>query len=257
MELTLRFIGIILMFQIENSGKQTYEVYLPDGRSDPVTCSEFIPEHFAFVRVTTPIDESKINWPWVPCADGGGDCKLFPLDKEEIKISDVTGGNDVEVIATAALMPKYKDFTDKQDAVFATAGEREAVSVAFLKFDKGRLSGHAYANGMKYTKLEIATITGAAVKVEGKNRSFIAPKGSTIDIINLPFNIAAGTPGTHMGGGDRHHYFLYHKLSKSDKQPTEPCKSPADKTLLVTLGHGMSTAEETALSIACSNTIYP
>jgi hypothetical protein len=255
MELTLRFIGIILMFQLETANKQTYEVYLPDGRSEPVACAEFIPEHFAFIRVMTPIDEDKINWPWVPCADGGGDCKLFPLDNEEIRISDITGGDDVDVIDTAKMMPLYKDYTDKQDSLLDTAAKRQAASVAFLTFNKGKLTGHAFSNGMKYSKLEIKTIQGTEIKVEGNSRSFVAPKGSVIDIINLPFEIAAGTPGTHTGN-DRTHYFLYHKLMDPTKQPTMPCVSPADKMTAVP-GHGGSTAAGVALSVACSNTNYP
>jgi|GEM_PF-5051001 len=253
MDLIINFIGIILLFQTVSGGKTTYTIYLPDGRNDPAACASFIPEHYGFIRVTTPIDESKINWPYIPC-NQGADCKLFPLDKDEIKMTGINpGGGTVDVRPTAQLMPSYKDFNSYP----ITPATAAAASVATMSFSTGQLTGIGLGNGMLHTRLSIQTI-GSDIKIEGRNnRSLVVPMKSSVDILNLPLEIALGTPGTQMGGGDRVHYFLYHKLA--DKEPTGPCKAPGDPKSVASAAMNMGgpSAGEVSLSIACSNTNYP
>jgi hypothetical protein len=257
MDLIINFIGIILLYHTVNGSGVTTSItaYVPDGRSDPVACASFIPEHFAFIRVTTPIDESKIDWPYVAC-DQGADCKLFPLDKDEITIADVVGGADgvdLTVKPTVGLMPKYKDYSSEA----ITPAEALKKSVASMTFSKGVFTGHAAGNGMLYTRLSIPT-TGSVITIKGKGRSFVVSRGTSIDVINLPRELALGVPGSHVGGGDRTHYFLYHLVA--DKMPASPCVSPADPkkiTEMANKGHEPGAAAEVSLSIACSNTNYP
>ena len=256
MDLVINFIGIILLYQTVNggNGKISYTIYLPDGRNDPAACTMFIPEHYGFVRVTTPIDEAKINWPYIPC-DQTPDCKLFPLDKDEIKMTGIDPGDTVTVKPTATLMPAYKDYNSYP----VTPATAKAASVATLSFSTGTLTGIQLGNGMLHTRLSIQTI-GSDITIEGRNgKSFVLPQKSSVDILNLPLQIALGTPGTQMGGGDRAHFFLYHKLA--DHEPTGPCKAPGDPKQMLPMFKPMfmggPSAGEVSLSIACSNTNYP
>jgi hypothetical protein len=255
----LNFIGIILLYHSTNgSGKDIYTMYLPDGRNDPAQCMTFVPEHYAFIRITNPIDEAKINWPYIPC-EQGPDCKLFPLDKDEIKMTgvDLDPDTGVTVKATAGLMPKYVDFNAKANPITPTSALN--ASVATMKFSTGTLTGIGLGNGMLHTRLTVTT-GGGEITINGRNgRSFVV-NGGPIDILNLPLQIALGTPGTAMGGNDRVHFFLYHKLVEAGKEPDLPCKAPGDpKQLLPFMHMGLSgpVAGEVSLSIACSNSNYP
>lgn len=249
MDLIINFIGIILLFKTTTNNITTYTIYLPDGRNDPAACAKFIPEHYGFIRVTTPLDESKINWPYIAC-DQGPDCKLFPLDKDTIKMTGTDPGTGVDVKSTALLMPSYKDYNTYP----ITPANAEKASVATMKFSTGTLTGIGLGNGMLHTRLSIQTI-GSDITIEGRNgRSFVLPQKSVVDIMNLPLQIALGTPGTNMGGGDRVHFFLYHKLA--DHEPDSVCTAPGDaKQSPMNMGAG--SAGEVSLSIACSNTNYP
>src|ERR1051326_2412330 len=99
MDLTIRFIGIILLWKLNVSNGQagSVNVYVPDGRANTSVCGTVVKEHDAFIRVSgVSIGPNDIhNWPWVRC-DEGADCKLFPLNNgDDIRITGTADGTNV------------------------------------------------------------------------------------------------------------------------------------------------------------------
>jgi len=250
MDLVINFIGIILLYQTVIAPPYSYTIYLPDGRSHPAACGTPIPEHYAFIRVMGR-NVSAIKWPYIPCPSAGTECKLFPLNGgDAITMTGLPGAGGVDISdQTVKALPKYKDYNGSSITP-ATAATK---SVATMTFSTGIFSMSVFANGMKYTTLQVPS-TGGDITIAQGTKSFVVPKGSEVDVINLPFSVATGVLGMAMGGDDHVHYFLYHKLA--DAEPPQPCRSPATVQQAM---HAMGgpAGNEVSLSIACSNTNYP
>jgi hypothetical protein len=274
MDVIIMFIGIItLVTNVDTTGNVTsYDVYLPHGSTTVAMCKASVPPHTAFIRVRDwkPSDVAT-DWSPIPCADGSStDCRLFPLEGDEITIVGITDAGSPTAGTGLKQIPRLRDEYGVQKITPALA---RAKSAAYLTLKNGTLSGTRFPkshNEMRFTKLN-TTITATSLVVKGTRKDkdgntltrMLTFKGSAaFDFMNLPSDMATNGPATHVGPTDKSHFYLHYKLADKDME-NENCKNPADTVIAIleTHGRGARSMEDElrpdAATVACSNTIWP
>jgi hypothetical protein len=267
--LVIKLIGIVMLFHAGNApaDRAFYTVYAADGKGGIKMCGVPVESHEAYLRV---IGTAKVTgWTTaIPCKaerqeSQASPCSLYPLDHDELFISDGISDSNIGVdpMPSLAMVPRLKKFGGDEPLTPAHAQGDSAVT---LPLALGTIEGVDEDNDTRTMRLTVPQpqIQVKEVTITSKTRpgyTVVVPAGAHIAIINLPTKFAQDRPGDVTGSGHEAHWFLHYKILDVDP-PKAQCTFPPSATFLLEPEFRRKHKHKLSLVVlnkACSPTTYP